>query len=1225
MAGRVSANAFLGAHWTGNAAFRQASRSMSMLARQSAMTTRSISMFERGTVRAMRGVMRFFSRQVGNVFRSFFFGLRIYAITAGAAISAFAVNAVKSFRDFDKKLRETTALIAGGQVAGGKGSLSSRLKKARVDAQREYKAYQRDLMAMSVPLRQTPQTMAGGLKEIVSAGYVGRGPAARSASTTILSAAAQGATAGGAEVATSTRMLIQIMNALGLKGKPVGKAGAGAPLTGANSPSGIIDRVFQAMNYGVNVTYPDIAAGLSNVIGPIGAVMNPANQRTGRADPKRGGKVLDQIMSGIIIGSQKGLTVSKSTIGMANMIEKILNPTSQAEDEYKRIGLTPGAGLLQGGLIGSGSAFDQISKALIKTDGTGAKATETLNTLFKDIRGFRLATTLFNTGLNNTNSILKLVSDSSGAARAAFDEQGQSLEGMIDGFKSLFEVAKIGVGGALTPTVTRMLSAGTDIINQVTGGQRGAAADAAFYRQLGTKGGQSTPGRYGATLAPEDRKAFYQYRAFQQMDIGAITGKAAAAVGESLGSWWNAGGKQTFSDMVTGMISMAFKALGKALDSTPEVYTFAVKMGVQMGKAMLGELYRALGGGGGGGITGMLGGGSGKLFRGGGDTSATGLAESGLAALVGITAFRGLGPRLAGKGLTGRLGMGALAGGATALGGGSAEAAMLMAMLGSVFPMNPARGQSYLGRRIGGRFKGYFRRPSVGGTKGATGALGAMADAAVGSMIVHATSVVVNGAMGGLGAGGAPMYGVGPSSPYPRQPDKPVTPMFTGPSSAYPRMTKAQQLRYFVGENAGRGARAAGVGAAALGGLSMGMGGGTASLLGSAFGTAAGAALMLTPLAPIAPIAMMGLGMVGGMAGGYVDDRNKRIASEEEKQRAAAFLTDLQSKNFSGSQIAYGLSAVKSPLTTSRQRILRGPKAGQLSAEKAPMAAALGGVVQQSGVATVDAVNRLAPALQQLANAKGLKGVGKASEKIQMILLAMGSPADTASIIQSLVDAKTGEVVQAEAERLLRGQELKKIKRIKKYNKSYMEGRDPQSQAAMRDNLAKAQGIVSPEAMKYFKTGGNQAGTEMTYGLTETVGPSIKTYDSALGMGFVKLATGDGPMMKGVRQAGTAAGAGFMQAFKAAGPGAIMDTIVATNLTEDSPDPNAKFLPNGKPRRGAARGAGAGAGAGVTVNFNGSVSFANDQDVEKVAARLAKSLKSAMNNRPKMVDKTKKQ
>ncbi len=1169
-------------------------------------------MFERGTVRAMRGVMRFFSRQAGNVFRSFFFGLRIYAITAGAAISAFAFNAVKSFRDFDKKLRETTALIAGGQVAGGKGSLAGRLKKARVDAQKEYKAYQRDLMAMSIPLRQTPQTMAGGLKEIVSAGYTGRGPAARAASTSILGAAAQGATAGGAEVSTSTRMLIQIMNSLGLKGKRVGQAGAGAPLKGDLSPSRIIDRAFQAMNYGVNVTYPDIAAGLANIIGPIGAVMNPVNRKTGKANIAQGGKTLDQIMAGIIIGSQRGMTVSRSTIGMANMVEKILNPTKAGEEIYKEIGITPGAGLLQQGLMGTGSALDQIATAMSDKGYDKDKTIKSLNTMFKDIRGFRMVTTLFNNSLRDTDSVLKLVADSSGAAQAAFDEQGRSLDGMIASFKSLFEVAKIGVGGALTPYVTRLMSAGTDVINQVTGGQAGAVANAEYYRQSMKPGGLK-PGAYGATLSPEDRQAFYQYRAFQSMDIGAITGKAAAAIGESLGSWWNSGGKQTFSDMVTGMISMAFKALGKALDSTPELYTFAVKMGVQMGRAMLNEVKGAITGGGkGGGITGMLGGGGGKLFQGGN------LTESLAAAAIGITAFRGIGPRLAGKGLTGRLGMGALAGGATALGGGSAEASMLMAMLGSILPMNPAKGQSFLTRRMSSRFKGigsYFRPPAVAatGAAAATGAMGAAASS-IGTMMVNASTVIVNGAAGGLGPGGAPVFGTGPSSPYPRQPGAPVTPMFTGPSSAYPRLTRAQQLRYFMGRNAGRFGTGLGLGAAGLGGLSMGMqGGGTGSLVGAAAGTAAGAALMLTPLAPIAPLAMMAGGMAGGMLGGGLDARKAKQANEAQQKRASEFLSNLQSKNYSPSQVAYGLSIVKS-----------GGLTGQLGVKtpgvyEAPTAANLGGVVQQ-GKATVAAVNRLSPAMTALANTTTLKGLTSATKKLEMILLAMGSPADTISIVNAVVQSQTDFLVQKEAEEVLATAERKKLKKVKAYNKSYMEGRDPRIQAQMRGDVTGAS-LQLPEALKYVETGANELGDKMTYGLGETVAPTMETYDKLLGGGFVQMATGNGPMKQGARQAGGAAGKSFMDGFRQAGPAAIMDMIMAGGGTDDPPPPPGPG-PMGAARRGPARGAAAG---GVSVNFNAPVTFANDQDVERVAAKLADSLRQTMNNRPKRPDRTKKQ
>jgi hypothetical protein len=770
--------------FSGARAFNEANRSMRTLTRESAVSARAMNGFGRMTTKAMSGVMRFFSRQVGNVFRSFFFGLRIWAIMGGAAISGFAVNAIKSFRDFDKKLRESTALIAGSIAAGGgAGSMAARLKKARKDSQKEYLAYRRDILAMSVGLRQSPTDLTGGLKEVISAGYTGRGPRARSAAMNILSAGAMGATAGGGDVQTSTRALIQIMNALGLKGKKIGSAGAGAPLGGNLSPERIIDRMFAAVNYGVNVTYSDLAASLSNVIGPIGTALNPTGKKS------RGQMGLNQILGGIVIGSQKGLTASKSSIGMNMMLDKLLNPTKAAEKEYQALGLTPGAPLISGGIFGPGSAMDKITKAMKAHKVAAKDAAAALNVLFHDQRGYRMATTLFNTSLKDQAGVLGLIERSVKATKAAFDEQGNSLDGMIKQFQTLFDTFKIGLGISLMPYVKGMLNTGTSIINQITGGQKGMKANSRYYGGGFSK--YMSPSEYAQTLQPGQAKAFNQYRAFSSMNGGAIVQSAFGAISGALSGWWDNGGRQTFLDLVSSIIDLTFKSLGKALDSSPGVYSFAVKMGAQIATGMLHQLKKSWNGT--GGVSGFLSGGPSKLFTGGN------LSETLTAGAIGLTAFTGLAGRFSGGGLRNRAQMGALMGGAGALSGADMQTSALLGMLGLMLPQGMfgkgggirAMGKQYAGG-IGGAAKGLFSRmffppaapEAAAAVKKAIG--GAAASDIISQMIVNANTVIVNGRIGGggarqramnpqaqIGAGHQPLLlgpGVMPMSPYPMPP-----------------------------------------------------------------------------------------------------------------------------------------------------------------------------------------------------------------------------------------------------------------------------------------------------------------------------------------------------------------------------------------------------------------------------------------------------------------------
>lgn len=630
--------------------------------------------FNRAVTRAMRGVMRFFSRQVGNMFRSFFFGIRIWAIMAGFAISGFAGSAIKSFREFDKKLRETTSLIASETAATGKGSVRKRMQNAKKVAQQEYEAYRREMLALAVPMRQTPQGLTGGLREIVSAGYTGTGPRARGISRQLLVTAARGATAGDATVQTSANLLIQIMNALGLtSSKNVGAAGAKAPLTGFGSPERVMDRIFQAMNFGVGVTYEKIAASIPNVIGPIGAALNPRGTKT----PRKGADALNQLLAAIVLGSQRGYSPQRTTVGLQDITKSIIKPTKAADELYAELGLDPSK-LLQGGIIGTGSALNKIDLALKKFAKSGGDSNRALGTLFGNVRGLRVVTTLLNAGLANTNEVLKLMENSSNAATAAFDEQGRSVDGQIKRFQALFETVKVGVGISLMPLLTRAMGVGERLLNKISGGEVGLAANTAFFaaRDIDKT---LTAEQFASSLPTAEAEAFRRYRDFANMSVKKVLSTTFNTIGEEIGNWWNTGGKQTFTDLVLNILDTAVSALGKMLLQADDIYTFGVKLGTKIAegalKGLWGSFQKAFGGGGGGGITGMLSSDS-KLLR----TDTIGQQIFGGA--LGLGALALLGPGLAQKGgLFGRMQLGALGGASMALGGGSSTASLIAAIV----------------------------------------------------------------------------------------------------------------------------------------------------------------------------------------------------------------------------------------------------------------------------------------------------------------------------------------------------------------------------------------------------------------------------------------------------------------------------------------------------------------------------------------------------------------
>lgn len=1229
----------------GQRAVSQANRSLRMLARESAVSGRAMDGFGRVTGRAMKGVLRFFSRQISNVFRSFFFGLRIWAIMGGAAVSGFAVSAIKSFMLFDKKLRETTSLIAGSIASsGGAGSMAQRLKRARKDSQKEYLAYRRDMLAMSVGLRQTPTDLTGGLKEVVSAGYVGRGAAARGIGEKILSAGAMGAAAGGGDVQTSTRMLIQLMNALGLKGKATGVGGAGAPLTGNLSSKRIMDRMFAAVNYGVNVTYSDLAAGMANTIGPAGVAMNPNGK------PGRGKLALDQILANVVIGSQRGMTVSRSTIGMNNLLEKILNPTDKSVKEFQKLGLTPGTELLQNGLIGTGSAFDKISKAIHTTYKNTGDATKSLNVLFHDQRGWRMAATLFTTSMKDQNSVIKLIEASSGSLQAAFDENGKSLDAQTKKFKVLFETLKIGAGIAMMPTVTRFLNAGTDIVNQITGGEKGMQANSAYFAAKKKMPGL-TPNKFSELLTPQTAKAFKSYRQFAAMDVKGIASSAFTAVSQSISGWWDGGGKKTFLDLLTSIVDLAFSSLGTALDNSPGVYTFAVKMGAKIADGILHQLKSSIvGNGKGGGLMGFLGGGPQKLFAGGNKT------ETALAMGIGLTALTGLAPRFAGGGLKGRASMGMLAAGAGALGGMDSTASMMMGAAGFLLPMTGIFSKRYnsndqfTGRygyntgELKSKIGGFFRPPINPVTAAAQAAAAGVAGETVGSMVVNATSVVINASKLGVGTGGGGMgatggvVGFGPGQTRPRGPNGRIISMAEYNAAqgaatlvatpATPKYSRFQRARYGIGRGVGRlsGFTARpGVGAASTAALMTAMalagGGGTGSKVGSLIGGVAPLALML--LGPeMAPLAMGGSmigGTVGGMIGASFDapPPSSAAAMAAMKQRLKGYTKHQRTaKGYgSNSQSIYGLMQAvtgerlahfvgRDPGTGLPTKMYRRYDAnGNITAESSkPLGySSFAGLTGAKGMASVKAVSFLAPILNKIAHAHTAKQMMSAQGRLGTVLTAINSPAVTAAV---------GAIIQNETERIkvelankTLAKQMKRSEKVKQSIRDSMAAHSRNPYDGNGGNLSKGvKGALELPSMPVITTDIGKVtattGTMYTTRLAGNVSKGMPTVDKASSQGWAKIGQSDSLTSAAIISAAQQNLKLYQTTLTNGIQGIITDTLISSGGGNGGPPPAPPVLgPDKQIKRGD-----------IHIHVNGA------GDVHAVAKAVVHQVKKAQKN-----------
>lgn len=756
------AEAILTARWQGGAAMAAASRSMRHFSQQAAFSSRVIDSFGRNATRAIRGVAGFIHRQATNVFRSFFFGIRIWAIAAGAAVSAFVGKSIKAFVDFDKKLRETTGLVRAGELSrsltgaarpgspGGTRITSREMKMAqargKAAADAEYKAYRNAIIAMSSQVRRTPAELASGVYEVAQAGFTS--PSTRPAGMSILRAGAMGASAGGGQTNQAVRSLITIANSLrlGRRNKRTGFAQGAKALAGKGrgSPLGIMDMIFQAISAGIGVEFGDLNRSLGTVVGPAGAFMNRKQQ------PGRGQNILTEIMGSMIVGTQAGMAPNKIAIGYTNMLQKIMKPSTQAKKLYESMGIKPGEGLLKGLLFGEGkgtSAIERIKAGLEKIGRGGSKMNESLSVLFGDVRGLRLLTTMVQQ-YDRLPAALALVRNAAGSTKAAFDEQGKSLQGQIDKFKTLWETLKIGLGAGAMPIASKAINWASGYVDKITGGALGAERYAEY--QARPKG--ETRKEFLGRLKPRGRAAFKRAEAFNNLGPGGQFKRIGGMIWDDLSTWaQRPETAQQFQDIMWGAVDKGMELLRTGAAKMPSAYQVGLDLmkGVEQGireRLSSIDLKSAL-------KNAVTGGGDTGSFMGSKDPW-----DRANAAAVGLVAARGISSRIKGGGLLARGMRGGVFAGAGALAGVPDEYLPLLAAGGALASPRstlPTGAKRTVGRAGYGVGRFLFGWPRLGGGGGATAAAAEASAMTTSSMIVNAGTVVVNGA-GAVGGGGLP-------------------------------------------------------------------------------------------------------------------------------------------------------------------------------------------------------------------------------------------------------------------------------------------------------------------------------------------------------------------------------------------------------------------------------------------------------------------------------------
>lgn len=586
--------------------------------RTAAETTASARVIERSTGHihnSLNRLGRFVGQQLTGIVRSFFYGLRMGIVGAGVAVAAFVITSVKSFRDFDKKLRETTALIAG---ANGPKTVAGAFK----EAQKSYKDFYSYLLKTAPQMRRTPQEMAGGLYELVQAGLSGK------QAKRLLRPAAMGATAGGGTVQESSRVLVQIMNAL-----KMGTTKKNAGKTAQN----VMDQIFQAINLGVGVEFPGMAQSIGKFIGSAGV--------TFKGGAKGGQKSLKELMATYIFSTQQGARTQDVGVGIQDVIKTIANPSVKSAKFAKSIGLgnLGSTFLRKNGFVGG---LEIIIQKMKDAGYTGAKLTDAIGHLFADVRGRRIVNYAAN--IEKVTQALKGMGLASGATKRSFDEQGRSFDAQIQTFKSYWETTKIALGGAAMPTIVQGMGSITHALG--TAGAIGHGQDLVQGAE-GLRGGARK--RYFQQMGSAGRLQYAQAQKFNQAGLAGKLKELGQTALNSFTAWWGTPATQNkFNAAVQGMLQRSFDMAGRLIRTMPSIYVF--------GRKIAGEILRGLTDGIKNSAGNMLSSLTGGLFGGSGHGGSSPIqgpsnifqgVSGAVAGMAAMRMTRGLGPLGAGAGL----------------------------------------------------------------------------------------------------------------------------------------------------------------------------------------------------------------------------------------------------------------------------------------------------------------------------------------------------------------------------------------------------------------------------------------------------------------------------------------------------------------------------------------------------------------------------------------------
>ena len=268
-------------------------------------------------------------------------------------------------------------------------------------------------IAQNPDVRQGPTDLAKGLYEVYSSGFKGK------EALTVLQEAAEGATAGMTDTATSGKVLMATLN-------------SGIP--GVNGAGQAMDVLFKIVDRGV-LNFADLSTSLGQVL-PTASKAGVSLQETGAA---------------IAVMTKSGQSASEATNDLLNLLNKLARPPKETEAAFQALGVSYGFAALQAkGLPGI------LQEIQAKTGGNA----DAIKKLLPDMQAQRAALSLLKDGGAVYRAELAEMSKASegvGAKQRALTQQNKSTAASVAMARKEFEILSVQVRDATLPALNSLL------------------------------------------------------------------------------------------------------------------------------------------------------------------------------------------------------------------------------------------------------------------------------------------------------------------------------------------------------------------------------------------------------------------------------------------------------------------------------------------------------------------------------------------------------------------------------------------------------------------------------------------------------------------------------------------------------------------------------------------------------------------------------------------------